>query len=780
MKTLRGLTIALSLALSQAAVGQTDSVKSVEATALKNYIVTFSEPGLMYNDGQRGSFAATSPRSTGNRKLDARSPGAHAYRAHLSNAQDGYVDQMKSMFARDISVLHRYDITMNGVAIKLTADEAARVRSMPGVVKVEAEVIYELDTDAGPQFIGAPAIWAGPGTYSGTGTRGQGVTVGIFDSGGNADHPSFGNDTSCGFSIAVPKLIAVKDCNTSNCATGNGEDVSIFVSAAAAGSSGHGVHTASTAAGGFVAAGTVVNGIAARFDISGIAPCARVISYKVCGETLPSGVAGCGSTAIQAAIQTSIVDQVDVVNFSISGGGNPWNDNDRGFLDMVNADILVAASSGNTSASITNPIGTVAHRGPWVMTVANSSHDRVVTNPVSLAGSLQNVPSQATSGAQFNTTLTLNVASAALLGNEYGCTSGGAFPAGSMTGRIAIIQRGPPADIGTACPFVEKINNATAAGAVGVVVYDRTTGAPLNMDVSAAPGTTIPAVFIRQAAGYAMRDFLATNPTAQMTIVAPSQRVLDTSIADVLNASSLRGPNASFDVTKPDITGPGTNIYAASSDNFGQFIFLTGTSMSSPHLAGSAALIRSAQPTWTPAEVKSAIMLTSVIPGRIQDEVTPWNSDDVGSGRVDMNRAARSGLVMHETGANFLAANPTGGNPNLARQLNLPSMRHISIPNNFTFTRTFRNAAGKALTWEAVTNAPAGTTVSVVPSSFTFGSDTSQTQTVQITVTVTQALTPISFGDVTFRPTVMFGWGFEDGSLPPFPARLTIAAKGTP
>jgi subtilisin family serine protease len=272
-----------------------------------------------------------------------------------------------------------------------------------------------------------------------------------------------------------------------------------------------------------------------------------------------------------------------------------------------------------------------------------------------------------------------------------------------------------------------------------------------------------------------------------MTIVGPSVRMIDSNNADVLNASSLRGPNATFDVTKPDITGPGTNIYAASSGNFGEFIFLTGTSMSSPHLAGAAALIRSIHPSWTPAEVKSAIMLTASEEGRIQDELTPWNADDVGNGRIDLTRAARSGLVMNETFANFLAANPANGNPNLVRQLNLPSMRHTSIAGSYVFNRTFRNASGQAATWTADTSgAPAGSTVTVTPNSFTFGSNPNQTQTVQITVTLNSAQSTLTFGDVRFTPElvvdpdVVFSSGMEDVIQPPLPVRLTLATQGNP
>ena len=753
------------------------------------YIVTFAEPGLLYNTGQNRAYAATAPQSTGTRKLNAQSNAASEYRNYLKIQQNNYISAIAAKAGRAVQVSQRYDVTLNGIALRLTEAEAASIASIPGIESVKAEKIYEINTDAGPGFIGAPAIWTGSGTPSRIGTRGQGVVIGVFDSGANQDHPSFANDASCGFTAANPKLVAAKDCNQSGCVGGNPEDVAAIAS-------GHGVHTSSTAAGNSLTPPLNVNGIDLRFPISGVAPCAKIISYKTCTNFCPD-------SAILAAINASIVDGVDVVNFSVSGGTDPWNDNDRDFLDMLNADILVSASAGNTRAA-PNPndiaTGAVNHRGPWVMTVANSTHDRVITNPVSLVGSLQNVPSQASSVA-FSTTITAGVASAVSLGNEFGCTDSGGFAAGSMTGKLALIQRGPPAP-GVACTFAEKINNASAAGAIGVVVYDRTTGVPINMAVDA---TTIPSLFIRQAAGYALRDFLNTTPNALMTVIAPSIRVTSTAVADVLNASSLTGPNiigpttvgtgcsptvicntyVGTDTTKPDITGPGTNIYAAVSDVSGQFGFLTGTSMSAPHLAGSAALIRAVHPTWTPTEVKSALMLTAVAPGRKPDEVTAWNNDDVGNGRNELRNAALAGFVMDETFAKFRDANPAvTTNQNAVRQLNTPSMRNTQMVGSYVFTRTLRNTRTIPTNWTAVTTgAPAGSTVTVAPSSFSFNGSLTQTQVITVTVQMTAATTTPKFGDVRFvgrDATVfeLFKNGFEDpASIPD--VRMTLTVQGT-
>ena len=770
-------SVCISLPLIAQRGADTDSLVINESSSV--YIIKFAEPGLLYNSGQNRAFEATTPQATGSRKLNARSAAAMQYRDYLKTQQNFYLSQIAAKTGRTVVPTHRYDVTMNGIAARLSASEAKELSTIPGIVSVEAEVIYEINTDAGPGFIGAPAIWGGTATPTGAGSRGQGVVVGVFDSGANQDHPSFTNDASCGFTPANPKIVAAKDCNQSGCIGGDPEDISPE-------SSGHGVHTASTAVGNSLVPPLNVNGVDLMFPISGVAPCAKVISYKICTNTCPGA-------AIAAAINASIVDGVDVVNFSVSGGTNPWSDNDRGFLDMLNGDILVSASAGNTRAAPNDiATGAVNHRGPWVMTVANSSHDRVVTNPVSVVGSLQNVPSQ-TSSVGFVTTVTAQVASAVLLGNEFGCTASGGFAAGSMTGRIALIQRGPPAP-GVACTFAEKINNASGAGAIGVVMYDRTTGVPISMGVD---GTTIPSVFIRQAAGYALRDFLNTNPTAPMTVIAPSQRVTSPAVADILNSSSLKGPNIigtttvgsntyiGHDGTKPDITGPGTNIYAAVSDVAGQFGFLTGTSMSAPHLAGAAALIRSVNPTWTPTEVKSALMLTASAGGRKPDEVTAWDNDDVGHGRSELRRAAMAGFVMDETFARFLAADPAvTTDQNGVRQLNSPSMRNTQMAGIYVFTRTLRNTRTRPTTWSAVTTgAPVGTTVSVSPASFSFNGSLAQTQVLTITVTMTAAATVPTFGDVRFvgqdaAVAELFRSGFEDAPFVP-DARMTLSVQGT-
>lgn len=737
-----------------ATASDTASIFDARASGLvaETYIVLFDEPGLLHNDGTRSGFAATSPAARGTRKLDARSPAAVVYRDYLRDQQDFHLGTIESALAREVAPAYRYEITDNGVAFAMTADEAARVARLPGVKHVRAAGTFELTGDRQPFFIGADSIWNGTAVPAGTPAgilRGQGVVVGVVDSGVNLTHPSYAPmGAECGFATATPKLLQARNCIADSACT-----------AGAAGNdlNGHGSHTAATATGNVVAAGSVAAGppLVPATTVQGVAPCASLITYRVCEQS------SCDGAAIFAAFQRAIVDQVDVVNFSISGGTNPWTDNDRLKLDAVAADIFVAASAGNNSQADPTTIGRVNHRGPWVMSVANSSDDRPsqgintrieisVASPTPPAGPLTGLIAASGLGAplasgtgipvRFNST------------NALGCTASGAFPPGFFTGAIALIQRGT-------CPFEEKLNNAQAAGAIGGIIFNNAAGVP-----NFAPGAaTLPSAALQQAVGEALRDFIVANGVTPTTLtVATTARS-----SGVLNAGSLRGPNSTFDVSKPDITGPGTNIYDAFIGAV-PFAFLTGTSMSGPHIAGGGALIRAVRPTWTPMEVHSALMMTADRSQWLPDITTAATPDDVGTGMINLRRAALAGFVLNETFTNFRDANPaTGGNP---RTLNIASMRNTACSDVCTFSRTIRNTLTQASSWTVSVTTPPGVTIDPIPG-FTFAGAVSETRAIPITVRIAPGTTlaaPV-FAEVRFT---------EAGGLSPALV-WTVAIRGT-
>ncbi|HSO00946.1 MAG TPA: S8 family serine peptidase, partial [Gaiellaceae bacterium] len=215
---------------------------------------------------------------------------------------------------------------------------------------------------------------------------------------------------------------------------------------------------------------------------------------------------------------------------------------------------------------------------------------------------------------------------------------------------------------------------------------------------------------------------------------------------DIMAGFSSRGPNKPApDILKPDISGPGVDVLAAYKVPE-QYNVISGTSMSSPHLAGSAALVRALHPDWTPAEVQSALMTTAVSTTmRKEDGLRPADAFDMGAGRVDLAKAGLAGFVLDEQGPDYLAANPeTGGDPTT---LNHASLADADCDGSCTWTRTLRGTA--AATWSVKTSGVRGMKLSVSPSRFTLAPGATQT----ITITADVKGLPVgkyAFGQIDF------------------------------
>lgn len=688
------------------------------------YIVGFSEAPLATYRGEMKGLAAPPRKGEGRGRVDVASPAAQAYVKALKVKQAEKMIGVRKAVGRNVEPVLTMQHAFNGVVLQLSAEEAAALRGQPGVMLVEPYREDRLNTDVGPGHIGATSIWENgsgvpPGLVSGRGVpsspgvkaRGEGVVFGIIDSGVNFGSPSFAEVDLDGYRHTNPlgagnylgtcapggidegrcnaKLIGGYDfiCTlTTLCTNPAAREFPGFSD-----ENGHGSHTASTSAGNKRTATFRGN----DFEISGVAPRGNIIAYDACYTRVSDGAGLCPNVSTLASINQAVADGVDVINYSISGGTLPWSQaNSLAFLAAADAGVFVSASAGNSGPGA----ATLGHLEPWVATVAAAQHGRgginqvmQVTGPGTPPAALQNVVlSPGVNGvaqvADIPGTTPL-IVSPQLDGGADGCAG---YPAGQFAGAIAVVRRGT-------CAFSIKVNNASAAGALAVVIANNAAGV-VNPSV---PGTTVPAYGALQTDGNALRDFAAANAGATAAIPVTAKVFANT--PDALAAFSSRGP-ATFDLLKPDITGPGVLILAAyagaAPTGFEGIVnTISGTSMSSPHNAGAGGLMRQLYPSWTPSEIKSALMMTAVQTVLLEDGVTPAGPFAAGSGRIQLDQAAKAGLVLDETTDNYLAANPATGGDTSA--LNLPNFAKSSCAGSCSFERTFRATRANQRNWDA-------------------------------------------------------------------------------
>jgi subtilisin family serine protease len=667
--------------------GLTSVLVKLDAAALASYAGGL--PGL----------APTSPGATGARSLDVGAAASRAYLEHFGRKQREF-EALCHERAPGARVSHSLPLIFGGVAMVVPDDEVEAVAALPGVVEVYPDELLQIATDASPRFIGALEAWSDLG---GQHRAGQGIVVGVLDTGIWPEHPSFSDPDSSGRAYPSPPA----SWTGTACEFGStraGDDsftcshkligARRFMSTydaviglrpeefdSARDDNGHGTHTASTAAGNGRVEATLFG--VARGRVSGIAPRAHVASYKVCGFE------GCFTSDSVAAVQQAIRDGVDVINFSIGGGANPYSDAvELAFLDAYNAGVFVAASAGNSGPGA----NTTEHRGPWVTTVAASTQRRSFRSRVTLiaddGSSLELEGASITDGVFPAAELVLPPA-----GNE-SCTV--ALPP-AVSGKVVVCRRGSNSRVG-------KGANAAAGGAAGMILYNQS-AAVTDLETD---NHFLPTVHLQFADGSAMRAFLAAHTAVKATFTAGTK---EADRGDVVASFSSRGgPGLTLGVSKPDVTAPGVQILAghtplsADPDTGPQgelFQAIAGTSMSSPHVAGAAALLMDLHPDWTPGQVKSALMTTARTRGVVkEDRVTPAGPFDVGSGRIDLARAGWPGLTFDAPGADFVAFRN-----NLALA-NYPSLYVPSMPGKVKLPRTAESVLRWPSLWKLDVDAP--------------------------------------------------------------------------
>ncbi len=700
----------------------------------KVFIVQMAgDPAIRYQGGVSG-FAKSAPEK--GQRYDARSSQALMYTERLGQQQDAVLARVGASSGKIYSFRHVF----NGFAARMTPQQAARLRKDKSVLRVWEDQAMALDTNNSPRFLGL--LDEKGGLRRDLGLRGKNVIIGVLDSGIVQEHPSldptgFGPPPAGWTGICeAGDGFAATDCNNKLIGArfyvdgfGAGNVVPTeFLSPRD--SDGHGTHTATTAAGN--ANVQAVLGGKPIAKISGIAPRARIAAYKVCWQAPGAPTSSCFFSDSAAATEQAIIDGVDILTFSVGTAFSFIDPQDLAFLFAVDAGVFVARSAGNEGPG---PETTAAGE-PWVTSVAASTQNgplfsnvTTVNSPASVAGDYTSLESGISKSLQETGPITDDVIVADPLD---AC----APLMNSLAGGIGLIARGT-------CDFSVKLTNAANAGAVAVLMYSDARPKTVMGGTATPESLSIPAVMVDNAPGLAILDAINGGATVNVTLAADNF-VRERMRGNVMADFSSRGPFPTVrDWIKPDITAPGVNILAGATPEpndgsyGGYFQYLSGTSMSTPHIAGIAALLLEANPNWSPAMVKSAMMTTARQNVVKEDGATKADPFDFGAGHVNPNRAVDPGLVYDAGFLDYLAgacgtseagglfADPAATCASLesagfstdASDLNLPSIGIADLAGRQTVTRYVTNVGKKGSRYEVSVQSPPGYRTVVRPAS---------------------------------------------------------------
>jgi len=575
------------------------------------------------------------------KKIDFNSATVKSYRANLSALRNDFKAWLRAK-APAAKVTGEFDISLNAVSLSLNGEKLETIAAAPMVQRAEYQGLYYPtadDPDLG--LINAIAAWGGRG---GAATAGAGVKVAIIDTGIDVTHPCFKdagyapqNQLGDG-NFTNNKVIAAKVFN--NKTPSHGYTAEAIQD--------HGTHVAGTVACNFETPATV-NGVTIPYKVSGVAPRALLGNYNV----FPGDVSNARSEDILNAMEAAYADGFDVGNMSLGGGSHGIQDlltiavNDLDEANMVFA--VAAGNSGPGHFTVESP-GSAAR----ALAAGASTVPHFVGVPVTVGGGVFGAASSADfAPVKIDLTAPLGVVTSGTA-LSFACA---ALPAGSLTGKIALISRGT-------CTFSTKIRNAQDAGAVAVLVVNNVAGDPTGMASDGTPNQPTVAAYM-----VALSDRAAlVGSDGKSTTISATAAYFSTSNGDIMAGFSSQGPTDVDFRVKPDVVAPGVNVLSSIPAKFcaapaspSCWAFFQGTSMATPHLAGSAAVVRQQHPTWSAAAVRSAVVNTAdqdVL--KTYQTASPQSDVNViGAGRENLLAAVGARVALDPVSVSFGAV-PSG------------------------------------------------------------------------------------------------------------------------
>ncbi len=609
------------------------------------------------------------------KKIDWAGQNVRSYRAELSARRNEFKRWLRAN-APKAKVTGEFDTSLNAVSLELNGTSLDVLRGSPLAARVEFQGVYSPTIDDPDlAIISAVDAWAASG---GSAAAGTGIKVGVVDTGidvghscfddlGYADVPEFGDTTFTNNKVIVARVF-------------NNRAKSMQYTAEAIGD--HGTHVAGTIACNYQTPATV-NGVTIPYGISGVAPHALLGNYNV----FPNNVEDARSEDILNALDAAVSDGMDVINMSLGGGSHGIQDLLTVAVDNIDrANIVVAVSAGNegpgydtvgspgmAARALTSGASTVPHFVGATLTVGSNDY-AIASGDFAVVAA--------------DTTAVLAIAEGGTADTD-GIGKACDPLTANLTGKIAVVSRG-------SCSFSTKVRNAQGAGAAAVIVVNNVAGDPTAMGSDGTPDQpTIPAYM----AALVGRPALALSGNSSGTISLALAYQSTTSV-DIMAGFSSQGPTDVDRRVKPDVVGPGVNVLSSIPRSYcgGEecFAFFSGTSMSSPHLAGSAAVVRQQHPLWPAAQVRSAIVNTAD-----EGQLTSYKDGStlvsdpniVGAGRENLLSAVKATVLLDPVSVSF-GRIPSGSGQSRSATITvtnttgLPLTAAINGPSSTKFTTT--------------------------------------------------------------------------------------------
>ena len=512
--------------------------------------------------------------------------------------------------SRGGKILAHYANALNGIKVDIERGEVAGLASLPGVVSVVPVMTHTISNTVSVPYIGAPAVWQGVPEL-----KGQHIKIAIIDTGIDYTHANFGGEgTVAAFTAAAaastlpadpkffgPKAPKVKGgIDLAGDDYNGGDPTSVpMPDANPLDCNGHGSHVAGTAAGfGVANDGKRFQGpyneaaYANGFSIGpGVAPLADLYAVRVFGCS--------GSTnLVTDGIDWAIANDMDVINMSLGAPFGTAQTADAIAVDnAAKAGVIVAVAAGNNGLA-PYIVSTPGSADGAIAAAATDAHASFPGALLGLSGG-STITAQDSNGAPLGGSLPVVVLRDSTGAVSLGCNDSEYVDA-QIAGKLVVTMRG-------VCARIQRAQSGQNHGAAAVAMINSSPGYPPYEGVIA--GVTIPFFGVLQTDGPALAG-------------APSATEASATIANpgfgVVASFSSGGPRSADGALKPEVAAPGVSVISTLVGSGNGNLTDSGTSMATPHVAGVAALVRQAHPSWDSATIRGAI-IESASPSAMPD-----------------------------------------------------------------------------------------------------------------------------------------------------------------